>query len=348
MKPSLCEMIKSRATLRAVGALLGIVLPRDGQKFRSPMRPDKSPSCSIRGELFSDWSRGEHLDQIDFFAAVKNVSRSQAINDLARIFQIVGNLPARPQQQPKQSDPNDQADKARKRAAWPEFEKPVREEIRRIAELRGISIEGIQLAVSRGLLFTTTDRDARAWVVTDSARLNARIRRMDGAKWYGENKSMPPTGGGQESSWPVGIHEAQPFPAIAIVEGEGEMLAALHLAWCADVEGRIAVVGILGSGATIHEAALPLFRGKRVRIFEDDDTAGQQAAEQWGQQLLAAGATVDSFSFSGLLTADGQPVKDMTDFAHLCPDQWKSESARIESAFNFAQRPPSDTGRGTQ
>lgn len=348
MKASLCEMIKSRATLRAVGALLNIEMPRDGRKFRSPFRPDKSPSCTVKGDVFTDWSTGEHLDQIDFYTAAKDIPRPEAIRDLARIFQIVGDLPARSPARPKQADADDRMTKAQKRAAWPAFQNPSREEIRQIAELRGLGIEGVQIAADRGLLFCVTDREARAWAVTDSARLNARIRRMDGRLWYGKSKSMPPTGGGQESFWPVGILEAQAFPAIAIVEGEGEILAAFHLAWCAGVESCVAVVGMLGSGDRISDEALPLFAGKRVRIFEDNDAAGERAAMRWAEKLLAADAMVDSFSFGGLIRVDGHPMKDMTDFAHICPDQWKSESDRIESAFNFAQRPPGGTGRARQ
>lgn len=348
MKASLCEMIKSRATLRAVGALMNIEMPRDGRKFCSPFRPDKSPSCTVKGDIFTDWASGEHLDQIDFFAAAKGISEPEAIRDLARIFQIVGDLPARSPARPKQADADDRMTKAQKRAAWPPFQNPSREEIRQIAELRGLGIEGVQIAADRGLLFCVTDREARAWAVTDSTRLNARIRRMDGGLWYGKSKSMPPTGGGQESSWPVGIREAQSFPAIAIVEGEGEMLAAFHLALCAGVESRVAVVGMLGAGDRISDEALPLFAGKRVRIFEDNDAAGERAAMRWAEQLFAAGARVDCFSFGGLVRVDGHPVKDMTDFAHICPDQWEEERDRIESAFNFAQHPARGTGKENQ
>jgi hypothetical protein len=348
MKSSLCEAIKSRISLRNAAALFQIEFPPDGKEFRSMLRPDRKAGCSVKGDLFSDWSTGEHLDQIDFYGAGKGISRMEAIHELARLCRIIGDTRGSVAEPKFKKDQDVRAEKARKRMGWPAFSPPTADQIREIAKLRGISAEGVQIAADRGLLFTATDRGAEAWAVTDSARLNARIRRMDGGLWYGENKSMPPTGGGQESSWPVGIPEAQSFPAIAVVEGEADILAALHLAWCANVEEGLAVVGMLGSGERISEEALPLFRGKRVRIFEDNDSAGERAASRWTQQLFASGTTVDVFSFSGLIRADGAPVKDMTDFAHLDPDQWEKERERVESAFNFVQTAQCDSKKGNQ
>ena len=96
-----------------------------------------------------------------------------------------------------------------------------------------------------------------------------------------------------------------------IVEGGPDLLAAFHLAWCAGVESQIAPVAVLGARNEIPDDALPHFAGKRVRIFPDNDKEGQDAKERWAAQLLAAGADVDSYSFAGLLRADGAPVKDL-------------------------------------
>jgi len=85
MKPnSLCDNIKAKTSLRAIATLLNIDLPADGRKFRSPFRPDKSPSCSVKENVLTDWSTGERFDQIDFFAAAKNLPRAEAIRGLAQ------------------------------------------------------------------------------------------------------------------------------------------------------------------------------------------------------------------------------------------------------------------------
>lgn len=235
--------------------------------------------------------------------------------------------------------------KARKRAGWPTFDIPTSAEIRQIAGLRGLSPGGVKLAATRGLLRTCDTRGARAWAASDSARVNARVRRMDGAKWYGEHKSMPPEGGGTVNAWPVGARESVPFQAVVLVEGEGDVLAAHHLLWVAGIEDVVAVVGVLGAGSRISMDALPLFATKRVRIFPHDDPeekqkVGQAAALCWASQLLAAGAIVDGFSFEGFVTSGGKPVKDLNDFCHMCVDQWESDRGLIETAFDIAPRCP--------
>ena len=79
---------------------------------------------------------------------------------------------------------------------------------------------------------------------------------------------------GSVGDWPAGIKGAAAYPAIALCEGGADLLAACHLAWCADVLGNLGVVAIFGAGNHIADAALPYFAGKRVRIFIDDDPAG--------------------------------------------------------------------------
>jgi hypothetical protein len=115
------------------------------------------------------------------------------------------------------------------------------------------------------------------------------------------------------------------------------LLAAFHLIYCARVEGQVAPVAMLGALNAIPEDALPPFAKKRVRIFPHNDDAGRVAGARWAAQLLVE---VDGFSFAGLSRADGTPVKDLNDFAHVHPDQWESQREVIEEAFSFAQEGP--------
>jgi hypothetical protein len=69
-----------------------------------------------------------------------------------------------------------------------------------------------------------------------------------------------------------------------------------------------------GAACSIHKDALPMFRGKRVRIFGHADDAGRSAVQRWAEQLQRVQAQVDCYSFDGLIKADGSPVKDLNAF----------------------------------
>ena len=154
--------------------------------------------------------------------------------------------------------------------------------------------------------------------VLDSARVNAQARRMDGQEWQhigAKAWTLP----GSWASWPIGITKAQPFPAISLCEGGPDFLAAHYLALWEQAthhtkrDAQCSPVAMLGASQRIHADALPLFAGKRVRIFGHDDEAGKAAVELWARQLAAVGAEVDAFKFAGLRQVNGEPVKDLND-----------------------------------
>lgn len=338
MNDSPIAAAKDRLTIQQLGPMF---FPdwRAGKSCKSPFREDRSDSFSVYddGRKWKDFATGEGGDAADFVAMACGLSPADGAR---KLIELAGVLPTERTNMPRtfvrSHDRGEAEDKARKRKTWPTFEHPTAQEIRAIAELRGLSPEGVQLAADRGLLWCVTDRGARAWCVTDQTRLNAQIRRMDGGKWYGEHKALPPTGGGNEAAWPIGLIEAKPFPAIALVEGSPDLLAGFHLAWCADVENDVAVVAMLGASNRIPDDALRHFAGKHVRIFPDADDRGQEAGQRWARQLAGAGVTVSGYSFAGLVQSDGSPVKDLNDFAHVCPDTWEGERDSIEEAFTFA------------
>jgi hypothetical protein len=114
---------------------------------------------------------------------------------------------------------------------FPDFSKGTPADIRRLAALRHLSPEAVTLALARGLLWFAALKGCAAWLVTDRARLNAQDRRMDGKLWeYIRAKAY--TLPGSWAAWPVGIMEAQPFPAIAFCEGGPDLLAACHFIVC--------------------------------------------------------------------------------------------------------------------
>ena len=197
--------------------------------------------------------------------------------------------------------------------------------------MRGIGREGLEWASERGVLrFATAERyGERAWIVTDGAGVNAQARRLDGQGWAHLDGAKAWTLPGSWASWPLGIREAKDSPAIALCEGGPDFLAAHYFAlWeqtshSAKRDAQCAPVALLGASQRIHADALPLFAGKRVRIFCHADEAGRKAATQWAEQLASVGVIADAFDFSGLCREDGTPAKDLNDCLHLNADGFR-------------------------
>ena len=59
--------------------------------------------------------------------------------------------------------------------------------------------------------------------------------------------------------WPIGLLEAESYPAIALCEGGPDFLAAFGHAWASCVEDRVAPVCMASVGNDIPADALPFF-----------------------------------------------------------------------------------------
>jgi len=280
----------------------------------SPFREDAKPSFSVNadGTLWNDFSTGEAGDAVDFFQRASGLSQKGACR---KFIELAGGhfTPAPRAACPRPAD-------AKPKPVFPDFRRGTADEINHLASLRNIGREGIEFASERGLLFFATLKDLPAWIITDAARVNAQARRMDGQCWNhlaGNPKAW--TLPGSWASWPIGITEARDFRAIALCEGGPDFLAAHYLALWEQAshitkrDVQCVPVAMLGASQRIHADALPLFAGKRVRIFGHDDEAGRGAVERWAAQLASAGADVDAFSFAGLVQTDGKLVKDLND-----------------------------------
>jgi CHC2 zinc finger len=296
---------------------------------RSPFRDDNKPSFSVNagGTLWNDFSTGEAGDAVDFFQRASGLSQKAACRKFIEL--AAGHFTPAPQAARPQCTPVE----AKPKPVFPAFRNGTADEIKHLASLRNIGCDGLGFASERGLLRFATLKDCTAWIVTDSARVNAQARRMDGQDWehIGAKAWTLP---GSWASWPIGITEGLPFPAIAVCEGGPDFLAAHYLAlWeqsthHAKRDARCAPVAMLGASQRIHTDALPLFAGKRVRIFGHDDEAGKSAMESWARQLASVGADVDAFTFAGLRQVDGKPVKDLNDSLLMGPASF-AEAERI-------------------
>jgi hypothetical protein len=194
---------------------------------------------------------------------------------------------------------------AKPKPGFPDFRKGTVTDFNQLASLRQISREGVEWAGERGLLWFATLKDCPAWIVTDMARVNAQARRMDGQQW--EHLEAE----GMDAARFMGIvapwhHRSPTLSGHRPVRRRAGFLAAHYLAlWEQSThytkrDVQCAPVAMLGASQRIHPDALPMFAGKRVRIFGHDDEAGRAAVERWARATGIRGADVDAFSFAGL------------------------------------------------
>jgi hypothetical protein len=188
------------------------------------------------------------------------------------------------------------------------------EEINELARARGLLPDGLALASSRGLLRFGRYHGAAAWFVLDGSLRNGCARRADGAGWHdGAAKSM--VFRGASGQWPIGIEEAKPFDVILLCEGAPDLLAAFHFITIHGRESDCAPVCMLSAAYNIPAQALPMFSGKRVRIFTHDDATGYRATARWQAAIASHARDVDAFSFAGVRTCHATPANDLNGFA---------------------------------
>lgn len=280
----------------------------------SPFRDDAKPSFSVNtdGTLWNDFATGETGDAVDFFQRASGLPQKDACR---KFIELAGGYIATAPLAAKSRRLD-----AKPKPSFPEFHKGTEADFKQLAKLRNIGREGLEFASERGLLWFSTLKDCPAWIVTDSKRVNAQARRIDGQGWnHLEGNPKAYTLPGSWASWPIGIMESGNYPVVALCEGGPDFLSAHYLAlWeqashhnARDVQ--CSPVAMLGASHQIHADALPMFTGKRVRIFGHDDSAGRDAVERWAAQLASIGADVDAFSFAGLRQADAKPVNDLND-----------------------------------
>jgi CHC2 zinc finger len=271
---------------------------------RSPFRPDQNPSFSVydEGRKWKDHATGDCGDVIKFVMRARGCSFEEAIKYISG--------EANRQQQPSRREER-ASEPSRPTRHWPSLRKPSKTDLERIAKMRGLSVKGLELAVSHGLLWIAPYYGFTSWVVTDGERRAGSFRRIDGKPWKDGRKALFLQG--SESAYPIGLSEGRSFPAIMLVEGAPDLLAAFHLLHKEGLEDRGTAVCMLSAGAAIPPLCLPSFAGKHIEIFAHGDKPGQEAGERWRKQLEPVAEQVVVFRFDGYSTIDNQPVTDLNE-----------------------------------
>ena len=313
---------------------------KSGKTCRLPYQPDRNESGSVYegGRLFHDFTSGETMDAPDLLARMEGLSKGEA----CKLFiELAG---VKPGDVPRDLRPgiphrgtelrSREPESPRAKPEFPYLAKPGREDMARIAALRGLSIEGVALAARRGFLYMATLNGRRCWALADASRWLCQLRPLDGKPFVKQDGGAfkARTCRGSWGAWPLGCVEAVRFASVALVEGGGDFLAAWHFIAAEGAGANCAPVGMLGAGHRIPADALPHFAGKRVRIFAHIDPPnprgerpGYEAAAKWEAQLADAGATVTTFDLYGLAQSDGSPVADLNDLARISAEDFESD-----------------------
>jgi CHC2 zinc finger len=222
------------------------------------------------------------------------------------------------------------------------YGRPTRADLRRLSTLRSISVAALEIAVHRAFLWCFDHpRNGRCWLFTDRRRKCAFRRRLDGQNFELRNGARTKVASckGSDTTGPMCYEEAKNFPCFAIVEGAPNGLAVIAQALASGVEQRVAPIVMPHAGSKFTEASLACLKGKRARIFPDDDPPGRGAAALWAKQLKSAGIVVDAYSFDGLIKSDGKAVRDINDLCQISPDSEEKYCGVLDSLMDFAQQP---------
>ena len=318
-RPSLSRRPSRLATARYIKQTLSLVdeFEHDGHELRRagnrqlkclcPFHNERSPSCSISPEkgLFHCFGCGAHGSVIDYHALKRGRSVKDAIRELCQRVEGIEPPASRDLVQVRRNQRVEQLTSL----ALDYLERGTRDDLCRLACLRSVSIDGLTQAQNDGVLRFANLRRHRAWIITDAARVVAQARRLDGGRWKhldGTPKAW--TLRGSRASWPVNTLKIPDCPKVALMEGGADLLSAYHLLWCED-QYDITPVAMLGASNLLHRVALPLFVGRRVRIYPHADPEGVRAAQRWHEQLIGVGAVSTAMISQDYTAEMGNPSR---------------------------------------
>lgn len=302
----------------------------------SPLREDRNPSFSVydHGQKWKDHATGDHGDAVDFLAKALDIPAQEAVR---RFVEMASGKPSqkieqvsRPKLAPAPAR-EDTDDKRRKRAAWPAMELSTEGDLEAVAKHRRLPVEGPQWAAIDGTLRMATLDGARCWIIRSTCGKNAQARRLDGKPFHDGSLNLQPlkakTLPGSIASLPVGNYHDTRWPVVALVEGGPDVLAAYAGIYRLGLLDTVAVCGMLGASMRPPFGAVATMKGRRVRIFQHNDEAGQKAADGWARLIHNAGGTVDIWTPT-------QAGADLNDIFHIPESEL---SAALAEAFDFVK-----------
>ena len=190
-----------------------------------------------------------------------------------------------------------------------------------------ISPHAISEAVRRRLVSFEKHRGVACWRFCDTR--NGCLRRLDGQPFEINGQCVKAEAETKGEVWHrlIGLDDVVANGRHEILltpEGSKDALAALHFAHVENRLSQIGVVAALGAAVKVLPGDVEKLRGRRVRIFGDADTAGQDAAFRVGKQLLSVAEEVQVFNLTGLHCSGGSLAKDLFDLSQIDYDSFEA------------------------
>ncbi len=251
--------------------------------MKSPFRDEAEASFSVWNDRWKDHGTNEQGDKLDLVCKALNIDIAAASRWLLERF---GGQPMQPLNRKGKA-----VSRPVGKPSIPPLQFGDYRDVEALQRARKLPMNvSICCLRKRGLLGFVTYEGQRCWAWTDSSKRSCQLRTIDGTPLSGaKSKNVP----GNDSSWPLGIANAEARPICLVCEGPADCLAVSLAAW---VQGRwddVAPVAMLGASQSIGNAAVPLFAGKTVRIFQDNDPPGREAARRWAKQLRPYARSID-------------------------------------------------------
>src|SRR5207248_1531039 len=170
----ICAQIKQRISIPWLWQFHNLPgAPKPGRRCSSPFYQDNNPDFFISpdGSWFVDHGEPDHKgDIIRFEMLVSGCTRSDAIRKLRQLASLPENgesrLPVNARSQPR----GNQDSRPLQPMTLDFLERGSTDDLKRLADLRCLAGEALEIAAAAGVLWFATLRGSRAWIVTDRTR----------------------------------------------------------------------------------------------------------------------------------------------------------------------------------
>jgi hypothetical protein len=279
-----------------------VVIER-GRSITTAFRPERTPSVSLTFKdgiwRWKDFGSGKGGDVLSYLRDIRELPFPEAVKELRELAGV--HLPEYTPTPAKASS------KASKPVHHPSMRPPSYAEMERLAKVRGVSVEAVEMMVLMGRLLFGQHYGHSAFFIGKGDYWQ--VKRLDGELWFGSSKCI--TASGTPPAWLSANTTANTTHVIA-VEGLVGILEALEAYLRCGIPRSCGFVAAYNRTSKLTAAEARWLAGRKVLIISDNDEGGLEASEAWEQSILTFGGEVER-----VVPTSG---KDLGDVIKASPD----------------------------